>query len=281
MRAYSRWYVSVAAVAVLGGAALMPASEPSDKGDGPDKAGKKADAEQLKPRWQTGQKWEVETLNQLSQYGGKRDKEPKRKAVLWEFKVLEGDKLGGKPCYRLQVQAKVGSTQQPLTVLWLDEKSLALRQVQTQMRVQGKLRTITESYQSASGQPTPVMTPLTAIPLDMPVFLEGDKAGLGKFSYEAFSGESGKKDAGDVGFAFDIEQRMEPVGDDAVKELQSKGLLAESFTKELAAKPFVEVRLKTPGRQVRQLWQPGLPWPAYSSNGVSQAHLLRVIPAKP
>jgi hypothetical protein len=281
MRAYSRWYVSVAALAVLGGAALMPASEPSDKADGPAKAGKKADAEQIKPRWQTGQKWEVETLNQLSQYGGKRKQEPKQKAVLWEFQVLPSEKLGDKKCYRLQVQAKVGTRQQPLTVLWLDEKSLALRQVQTQMRVQGTLRTITESYESASGQPTPIMTPLTAIPLDMPVFLDGGKAALSKFSYEAFSGEAGKKDANDVGFAFDIEQRMDPVGGDTIKELQSKGLLAESFTKELAAKPFVEVRLKAAGRQVRQLWQPGLPWPAYSSNGVAQAHLVRVIPAKP
>lgn len=281
MRSYSRWYVSAAALALFGGAALMPASAPPDKAGDAAKAGKKADAEQLKPRWQTGQKWEVETLNPLSQYGGKREQEPKRQAVLWEFTVLEGDKLGDKKCYRLQVQAKVGDRQQPLTTLWLDAESLALRQVQTQMYVQGTRRTITESYQSASGQPTPIMTPLTAIPLDMPVFLEGDKAGLSKFSYEAFSGEAGKKDAGDVGFAFDIEQRIDTVGDDAIKELQSKGLLTESFTKDLAAKPFVEVRLKAAGRQVRQLWQPGLPWPAYSSNGVAQARLVRVIPAKP
>ena len=281
MRAYSRWYVSVAALAVFGGAALMPAGEAPNKANAAENDTQTPTPEQLKPRWQTGQKWEVETINQSLQRGTKPKQKAKHKPILWQFAVLEPAKLGEHPCYRVQVQAQVGQRQQPLTTLWLDQKSLALRQVQTQMRVQGDLRTVTESYQFEAGQPAPVITPLTAIPLDMPVFLDGDKAALHKFSYEAFSGEAGKKAADDVGFAFDIEQRIDRAGDDAVKSLQSKGLLSESFTKDLTAKPLVEVRLRAGSRQVRQLWQPGLPWPAYSSNGVCQARLVRVIPPKP
>lgn len=281
MRIYCRWYVSVAALAVLGGGALMPAREPPDKADAADKDAKTPTAQQLKPRWQTGQKWEVETINQSLQLGTKPEQKTKKKPILWQFAVLEPGKLGGHQCYRLQVQAQVGQQQQPLATLWLDQKSLALRQVQAQMRVHGAVRTVTESYQFEAGQPAPVLTPLTAIPLDMPVFLEGDKAALHKFTYEAVSGEAGKKDAGDVGFAFEIEQRITRADDDAVKSLRSKGLLSEEFTKDLTAKPLVEVRLRAGGRQVRQLWQPGLPWPAYSSNGVSQARLVRVLPPKP
>lgn len=255
----------------------MTAGEPPDKG----KAGRTPTTAQLKPHWQTGQQWEVETLNQSLQRGANLNQESKQKPILWQFAVLKPAKLGEHSCCRLQVQIKLGQEQQPFTTLWLDEKSLALRQMQTQMRVQGELRTMTESYRFKAGQPAPVITPLTAIPLDMPVFLEEGKAVLHKFSYEAFSGEAGKKAIGDVGFAFEIEQSIAPAGADAVKSLQSKGLLSKSFAKDLTAKPLTEVRLHAGRRRVRQLWQPGLPWPVYSSNGVCQSRLVRVLPPKP
>jgi hypothetical protein len=276
MRTKTRWYVSFAAALLgLGGGALLLPGAPPDKAD-PPKAGE-AGAEQIKPRWRPGQKWEVETLSRQLPFGSNPGREPKPKAVLWEFTVLEPEKVAGQPCYRVQVQAKVGQRKQPMTTLWLDQKSMALRQVQTQLPVQGAFRTVTESYQTAGGQPSPVMSPLTVIPLDMPVFLEGTKGQ--KFTYEAVSGPEGKKDPGDVSFAFEVEQDVARASDADVKALQGKGLLTEDFTKDLAAKPFVEVKLKTYDRKVRQLWQAGLPWPAYSSNGVTQARLVRVLPA--
>jgi hypothetical protein len=275
MRANTRWHLAAALLGLCGGALLLTGAAPGGA-DPPPKPGDGPGVGQLKPRWRPGQKWEVETIGQQIPFGDRPKVQQKSKPLLWEFTVLEPQKLGDQNCIRVQVQAKTGGRTQPLTTLWLDEKSLAIRQVQTQLPVQGTLRTVTESYQFASGQPAPVLTPLTAIPLDMPVFLEGTK-GV-KFTYEAVSGAEGKKDPNDVGFAFEVEQEVNEAGADAVKGLQAKGLLSEDFTKDLQAKPLVEVRLKAGRRKVQQLWQAGLPWPAYSNNGVTQARLVRVLP---
>jgi hypothetical protein len=278
MRVNTRWYLSSAA-ALLGlwGGALLLAGAPPDETSGQSRPAQASSAEKIKPRYKPGQKWEVETLSVPLENGNPLGEQTKRKKVLWQLSVLEPQKIAGKSCVRIQVQVKSGNRLQPVATLWLDEKSLALRQVQTQLRVQGSVRTVTESYQSGD-QPSPVIAPLTAIPLAMPVFLEGTKAvGAQKFSYETISGPEGKKDPGDVGFAYEIEQEVDLAKDDAVKGLQEKGMLTESFTKDLEAKPLVEVKLKASGRRVQQMWQPGLPWPVYSSNGVTQARLVRVV----
>jgi hypothetical protein len=43
----------------------------------------------------------------------------------------------------------------------------------------------------------------------------------------------------------------------------------------------VEVKLKAASIQARQIWQPSLPWPVYSTNGVSESRLVEAVePAK-
>jgi hypothetical protein len=38
------------------------------------------------------------------------------------------------------------------------------------------------------------------------------------------------------------------------------------------------VRLETAERKVRQVWQPGMPWPSFSDNGDTVSRLIKVIP---
>jgi hypothetical protein len=79
-----------------------------------------------------------------------------------------------------------------------------------------------------------------------------------------------------VAFAVDIKQSVAPVKYDQVRSL-----VPREFTRDLAARPLAEVRLKTSEREVRQVWQAGQPWPVYSSNGPTETRLVEVIPAKP
>ncbi len=112
------------------------------------------------------------------------------------------------------------------------------------------------------------MPPLTVPPLDLPLFLSGAK-GPETFRYEASSGPGGVKAAGEIGFAFSVEQEITRPKDEDVR-----CLLPEDYTKDLAKKPPIEVRLKTSSSHVRQLWQPGLPWPVYSDNGIAKSRLI-------
>jgi len=54
-----------------------------------------------------------------------------------------------------------------------------------------------------------------------------------------------------------------------------KGLFADIFAKDVAVQETVEVRIKGFDRQVRQLWQKGLPWPVYSDNGTTVSRLVK------
>ena len=64
-----------------------------------------------------------------------------------------------------------------------------------------------------------------------------------------------------------------------MRPAEVKGLLADEFAKDLRVRPAVEVRLKRFDRQVRQVWQAGLPWPVYTESGSTTARLIKVIPA--
>jgi hypothetical protein len=145
------------------------------------------------------------------------------------------------------------------------------------MPVQGGFRTVTEQYKP-SEQGAPVLAPLTALPLEMPVFkktMEGAKAlDSETYSYEAIQGTEGTKEIGDVSFAFDVDQQLQKTTPE-----EAKGLVAESFSKDLDKAALVKVRIKGPGRQVSQLWRAEQPWPVYSTNGTTEARLIEVIPA--
>ena len=109
------------------------------------------------------------------------------------------------------------------------------------------------------------------MPLDLPLFRGGEAKGMETFSYETNVGQAGTKALGNVGFLYEIQQQSS-VADAG----QIKGLIDDGFSKDIAAKPVVEVNLKRFDRQVRQLWQPGCPWPVYADNGCTTAKLIRV-----
>ena len=75
-------------------------------------------------------------------------------------------------------------------------------------------------------------------------------------------------------FAFEVRQSF------AKPKATMKGLLADNFAKRLESQTALEVRLEGFDRDVRQLWQPGLPWPTYADNGVTVARLVQVSPAQ-
>jgi hypothetical protein len=238
--------------------------------------------EELKPRWKADDSWVVETRTKPVQARNDLD-DTKPVPVTWRFTVKKAEKLAGHDCHRLEVvcldaKGNVDKTQ-PASSLWIDQKSMALRQLQTQMPVPGGFRTLTESYAFGDNQPSPVVGPLTALPLDLPLFTPGAARGLEKFTYEAISGAGGKRAPNEVAFSVDIEQHMSAAKPDDVKNLVPDEF--KEFSRDVKARPVVEVKLKTAEREVRQLWQAGQPWPLYASNGQTTARLLKVTLAPP
>ncbi len=275
MRSRTPLWLAGAAAALVGlSGGLLLTAEP------PKKADADAPADQLKPNWQVGQQWVVETISQLAPVG--EEKQGKSDPVRWQFTVKNIEPVGGHDCFRVNVEYLIDGREQAVAVLWADQKSLALRQVQSYLQVQGETRTVIESYSFADGQPAPVVGLLTAVPLDMPLFLPGasSKAIQEKYVYEANAGPPGKKALGEVGFAVEVEQNTTPAKPEQVKALLAK--FGKEFSKDLekpvvdANKPLVSVSLKTADREVNQLWQPSLPWPAFVDNGTTVARLVQV-----
>ncbi len=232
-----------------------------------------ADAEQYKPQWKTGDQWVVETAS-LKLQSRTAAKPERGKPLQWQFTVKGTEKLAETPCYKVEVRCLEGKNQ-PVTVLWVDQRSMTLRQVQSQIMVQGNYRTVTESYQFKD-RAAPVLAPLTALPLDLPVFPAGAQAkGISEdFTYKSTIGD-GTKSLENLSFQFKVEQQMSPAD-----PKEAKGLLADDFAKSIEAKPVLDVKIKSFDRNVRQLWQPKLPWPAYTDNGQTVAKLVKVTPAE-
>jgi hypothetical protein len=226
--------------------------------------------ENYKPQWKVGQQWVVASVSLQSQ--ARRDPKAAGPAevVRWQFDVWSVEKIDERNCFKVDVKCLLDEGQAVIT-LWVDQQSMTLRRVQTRVPVAGGFRTVTEDYRSASGQPFPAFAPLTVPPLELPLFLAGTK-GAQTFAYQASSTPAGEKGVGDIDFSFSVDQQItRPLADNI------KGLLPEEYSKDLSQKAVVEVQLKTASFQTRQLWQPGLPWPVYSNNGVAESRLIEVI----
>lgn len=232
--------------------------------------------EKLRPRWKVGDRWVIETESQQVQRRETIDKKtPPSKPLTWRFTVQAEEQVAERPCFRVQVQCVDPQVQAPITRLWVDRDSYALRQVQTQHTVAGEVRTMTESYAFPTGQPSPVVVAmLVLLPVDLPVFQQADTKGAKSFEFEAIQGPAGVKAFDELSFAYAIEQSVSGAQPDQVK-----GLFHEEFSKSFTREPLANVQLNTRHRQVRQLWQANLPWPAYSDNGVTRSRLVRVEPA--
>lgn len=231
--------------------------------------------EQLRPQWRVGDQWVVETATLQIQNAAVGVKPQRGQPIQWQFTVVGQQQLQGRDCYQIEARP-IGQSQTPITQIWVDRRSLALCQLQTQAAVGGQWKTVTESYQFPNGQPAPVQGPLTALPIDLPLFLGGGMKGSQEFTYEVTAGPEGRKALGDVGFAMSIQQDT-----DTAPPQEVKSLLGDEFTKDLTTKPVVEVRLKSALGQVRQLWQAGSPWPVYADNGTTIARLVKTTAPQP
>ncbi len=249
--------VAVCVVSCLGLAAIAQ--------DDPDEA---AVAAVDQPKWSVGDTWTIETVSNKIQG---REAEPARKSppIRWQFRVAELDKLAGRNCYRIEVECLARGRIRPKSVLWVDEESGFLRQYQTELAVGGKMRPIVESYDHAKDQPSPVVTPINAVPIVMPAFVKkGSK--VNSFSYTSAPLPAGAKakDLGLVTFAHEVSQTSGVAGAKAL-EVIPKGL-----SKSLEKKPVMQINIATPSERVTQLWQEGAPWPVYVDNGTTKAYLV-------
>jgi hypothetical protein len=224
----------------------------------------------FKPQWRLGQTWVVETTSLPIQTAHAAHQHAGGRMVRWRFTVRAIEKVGGEECFRVEVQPLEPTQPGPVTTFWADVRSLVLRHWQSTIPVAGGWRTLVETYQHVGGQPSPVHGPLTVLPIDMPLLADRPVKGLDRFVYEAIPGPPGQKALGEPGFVVAIEQDTEPAHSDQVK-----ALLGEEFTKDPSAGSLLEVRLSSPLRKVRQLWQPNQPWPMYVDNGTTIARLVQ------
>ena len=259
------WLLGLFSLSLLPPARSQPPEAPGDRA---------ISLESFRPQWHVGDRWIVETTTLPVQASLGREATTRGKPISWQFSVRAVERLFDCDCYRIEVRPLPVGSSPSLTTLWVERRSLSLRQVQTQLMVAGQLRRMTESYRFNNGQPAPILGPLTALPLDLPLFTAGRAKGLQRFSYEAVAGPSGRKALGDLGFLISVEQEIAPA-----TAQRAKALLPQDFAKDLETKPAIEVRLKSRQSQVRQLWKPGCPWPVYVDNGPTVARLVKVVPA--
>jgi hypothetical protein len=197
----------------------------------------------------------------------------------WQFDVSPSKEPPSEDCFRVAVKCEGAGEGIPKTVFWLDRDSFSLRRITMYLPVSGGFEKMTMSYDSGSGQPAPILWPLSALPIDTPVLYAGTK-GMQTFSYTSHFGDGQRKELGDVAFAHQVEQEISEVPQDEVARLFSqhfaKSLVDNPFTKSLTTRPVTEVRLKSQGREVRQLWQAQRPWPIYCDNGYTVSRLVSV-----
>lgn len=278
---------------VLGGPlAWGDEQKPQPKADAPKRAEKRenprdddaekpaADVRSIIPHWGLGDSWTVETVNRRIQVRNDVDKPPLVEPIQWHFAVSRFEKSLESDCVRIEVTCDGGQGRQPKTVLWIDRKSKALRRVTTQIPTLEGFREISVQYEFDSGQPAPVLGPLTALPIDMPIFQTAGVKGLESFEYTSFQGAAEAKGLDQIGFAEQVEQRIAQVPADEVRKLLrgsfEKSLEDGPVAKSLNDEPVTDVRLVSQGNEIRQLWQPGRPWPIYSDNGITVCRLVSV-----
>jgi hypothetical protein len=227
----------------------------------------------FKPDWKPGLQWVVETISRQDQVRLSLNLNPPKSApVSWQFAITGVEKVGERDCHKVEIHCLLRDEQQPVSTIWVDQLQLTLRRVQTRLPVRGGFRTLIESYEFPLGQTAPVLAPLPALPLDLPLF-SGPLPQVGAFRYNAIQGPGGPKARGEIAFAFDVEQQVRQTEPGEVERL-----IAEPFRKDLGKKMLVEVRLQGSDRsKVRQVWQHDLPWPAVSDNGSCVSRLVKVM----
>lgn len=243
------------------------------------KAGDEPRLDGLTPRWEVGDRWILETVSRPLSVRDDVSHTANSPPLRWQFDVARRERSASHDCFRVEVACQAEGAGIPKTVLWLDRDSFALRRITSYLPVPGGFEEMTMSYDSGSGQPAPILGPLSALPIDTPVLYSGAK-GLQTFSYASHFGATQGKELGDVGFVHQVEQQVSELPQDEVGRLFgehfAKSLVEDVFTKSLRALPVTEIRLKSQGREIRQLWQARRPWPIYCDNGYSVSRLVSV-----
>ncbi len=113
---------------------------------------------EYKPIWKAGQTWCVETVSRQSPVCRDTKALPASKPVRWHFEVRGIEEIDGAECFKVVVKCLVAG-QHPVAIFWVDQRSMTLRRVQTELPAPEGPRMLTESYRSASGQPFPAFAP--------------------------------------------------------------------------------------------------------------------------
>lgn len=257
---------------VLGGIGLLFGYSGHDaRCWGASPAGQPAVKEQLRPRWQVGQRWVVETTKKIVH--ASHDPAAAR-PIRWQFTVTRREWVGGQECFRVEIACR-NIEGVPGMTIWVDAQTLALRQVETGLLVQGEIRRVRERYEADDVTGSPVVGLPSSLPLDLPVFAAGSSSS-GRFGYQAVMVDDDDRHTADLAFAVAVEQDVKPAGRAEVLRL-----IGDDSRIGRKARPAFDVRLRSHGREVRQLWQAGLPWPSFSASDGSTSRLVEVADVVP
>ena len=255
------WLLLLAVIAAVGiGDACRAADPPPEQ--------------RIRPNWQVGDRWLVET-QALDSPVANPDAKTVATPITWRFTVAAREKIAGRDCFRLEAKPELDDGPQPLTTLWIDSQTYTLRQSRTEIPVQEELRAITEHYQFPEGQASPVFGPVTGLPVDLPIF-SNLKPRAGGFEYVVSDGPApGARNPDDLGFAVGVEQSLMPAKLDSVRTA-----MGAPASRDFGREPIYEIRMRGPERESRQLWQPGQPWPLFADNGQTRSRLIRQLPGE-
>ncbi|MCA9065895.1 MAG: hypothetical protein KDA96_22660, partial [Planctomycetaceae bacterium] len=216
-----------------------------------------------KPDWQEGDTWIVQTRTLQLQASSAGVTELKTLQADWKFQVMGRERLGSEPCLRIAVVCLSAKSSEPLVTFWVDEAHGRLRQLHTLLTGHGQQRAVVERYDC--DQPAAaVMSPLSAIPLDLPAFV-GPEPLPQQSDYRVFGAPVGAKNVGLIGFGQSVRQSARPADETLIRRV-----LPDALAKSVSRKSWVEISLSDGRRRVQQLWSIGDVWPAYSSNGVTE-----------
>jgi len=257
--------------ACLGGISL---ADPRPEAEGSSRSETQAaqPAESMRPVWQVGDRWMIDTVSPLVQHHGERGAGIRHLRSRWDFEVVGRESVAAQDCFRLRVTSAAVTKKAVTVTFWVSSRTMTLIRVNLQLPTRNGVHSMTESYDFAAGQSAPVIGPIPALMVDLPFFPgEHTKSASGVFTYESRAGAGRAKQVGDVGFAFAVEQDIRP----ADSELRDR--LAGSEVKMYQPDAVAwQVQLKDPFREVLQVWQQGLPWPVFADNGSVVTRLVSV-----
>ncbi len=222
------------------------------------------------PNWKIGTSWTVETANLQKQGSVQKQATP----VAWVFTVVGETKIVDRDCFEVAIRCNDKSDRQPRVSIWVDKHSGMLMRLTTLTLVKGQWRSFTETYSVPQGQSTAVLGAIPSLPLDMPLFTQGNRSkDIDGMAYQVLQGPPGVKNIGESSFTYKINQSVKPVSEEQKKKFAG----AKSLDLPVDFTDAVEVELQGGSKnQVRQVWAPGSPWPVYSNNGSSESRLIRV-----